>query len=68
MQFPIDLIYIDRSKRIKKVRSSVPPWRLSVCLSAHSILELPAGTIRSTMTQVGDTLEFSPVSLDEPTK
>jgi len=68
MQFPIDLVYIDRNKRIKKLRSSVPPWRLSVCLSAHSILELPAGTIRSTMTQVGDTLEFSPISLDEQTK
>jgi len=34
--------------------------RLSACLSAHSILELPAGTIRATQTQTGDSLEFSP--------
>jgi len=60
MQFPIDLVYIDRGKRVKKVRSKVPAWRLSACLSAHSILELPAGTIRCTLTQVGDILEFSP--------
>jgi len=60
MQFPIDLVYMDRKKRIKKLRSNVPPWRLSACLSAHSILELPAGTIKSTLTQVGDMLEFSP--------
>jgi uncharacterized membrane protein (UPF0127 family) len=59
MQFPIDLVYIDRKKRIKKLRSNVPPWRLSACLSAHSILELPAGTIQNTLTQVGDSLEFS---------
>ncbi len=60
MQFPIDLVYIDRNNRIRKVRESVPPWRLSVCLSAHSILELPAGTIRRTQTQRGDTLQILP--------
>ena len=60
MQFPIDLVYLDRGLRIKKVRSSVSPWRLSACLSAHSILELPAGTIRLSQSQPGDLLEFSP--------
>jgi hypothetical protein len=60
MQFPIDLVYIDRGKKVKKVRSNVGPWKMSACLSAHSILELPAGTIRSTQTQAGDQLEFSP--------
>jgi len=60
MQFPIDLVYLDRNNRIKKVRSGVPPWRLSACLSAHSILELPSGTIRESQTQTGDTLEFAP--------
>src|ERR1035441_5840327 len=55
MQFPIDLVYLDRERRIKKLRSEVPPWRISVCLTAHSILELPAGTICSTQTQAGDT-------------
>jgi hypothetical protein len=62
MRFPIDLVYLDRKNRIKKVRSTVGPWRLSACLSAHSVLELPAGTIRNTQTQPGDTLEFSPAS------
>ena len=35
-------------------------WRLSACLSAHSILELPAGTICESQSQPGDLLEFSP--------
>lgn len=60
MRFPIDLVYLDRKNKIKKVRSAVGPWRLSACLTAHSILELPAGTIRATHTQRGDQLEFSP--------
>jgi hypothetical protein len=59
MQFPIDLIYLDRNNRIKKLRSDVRPWRLSACFSAHSVLELASGTIRNTQTQPGDALEFS---------
>ena len=61
MRFPIDLVYLDRNKTVKKVRSAVPPWRLSACLSAHSVIELASGTIRSTETCPGDKLEFSPV-------
>jgi hypothetical protein len=63
MRFPIDLVYLDSKKRIRKIRGEVRPWRLSVCLSAHSVLELPSGTIRETRTEPGDTLEFSVVSL-----
>jgi hypothetical protein len=62
MKFSIDLVYLDKKLRIRKVRSSVPPWRVSACLSAHSVLELPAGTIRETQTSAGDTLEFSAAS------
>jgi hypothetical protein len=62
MRFPIDLVYLDRRNRVRKVRSAVGPWRMSACLSAHSILELPAGVILSSHTQKGDMLEFSPVS------
>ena len=62
MKFPLDLVYLDRDKKVKKARSHVGPWRLSACLSAHSILELPAGTVQSTQTQRGDQLEFSPSS------
>jgi len=65
MQFPIDLVYLDRKNRVKKVRERVPAWRISVCLSAHSILELPPGTIRATMTQPGDTVEFTPATGSE---
>jgi hypothetical protein len=59
MKFSIDLVYLDRNHRIKKLTNAVPPWRISACLTAHSILELPAGVIRSTHTQRGDLLEFS---------
>ncbi len=59
MRFPIDLVYLDRSHRVRKVRSAVPPWRMSACVSAHSVIELAAGTVAATRTACGDTLEFS---------
>lgn len=62
MRFPIDLIYLDRKKRVRKVKSGVPAWRLSACFSAHSVMELPAGAVRSSKTEPGDMLEFSPAA------
>jgi hypothetical protein len=62
MRFPIDLVYLDRKKNIRKLKSSVPAWRLSACLRAHSVIELPSGTIDQTQTRVGDILEFSPAT------
>lgn len=62
MKFAIDLVYVDKKKRVRKVRRAVPPWRLSACLSAHSILELPAGTIERTGTRPGDELSIEKLS------
>jgi hypothetical protein len=62
MRFAIDLVYLDRKNRIKKVASGVRPWRLSACLSAHSVLELPSGTIQNSKSRPGDFVEFSPAS------
>ena len=66
MKFPIDLVYVDKRRKVRKVRSRVPAWRLSACLSAHSIVELPAGSVEQTGTQVGDELVFD--RLDEQAK
>src|SRR3984893_15198315 len=69
MKFPIDLVYLDRDKKVKKVRSDVAPWRISSCLSAHSVLELGSGSIQKTRTKPGDLLEFSSAfsSSNDPT-
>lgn len=60
MRFPIDLVYLDRNLQVKKVRHSVGAWRMSACFSAHSVLELPAGTALDTRTQRGDRVEILP--------
>ena len=58
MKFAIDVVYLDRRHRVVKTRSAVRAGRISICLSAHSVLELPQGTIAATQTCRGDVLEL----------
>jgi uncharacterized membrane protein (UPF0127 family) len=62
MKFTIDVLYLDRKHRVKKIRPEMAPWRISGCLTAHSVLELPAGTITRTGTERGDQLEIKNLS------
>ncbi|HUY95684.1 MAG TPA: DUF192 domain-containing protein [Terracidiphilus sp.] len=58
MRFAIDLVYLDRGRRVLKVRHGVVPSRISGCFRAHSILELRPGTIAATSTEPGDQMQF----------
>lgn len=60
MRFAIDLVYMDRDGVVKKVRSRVPPGRLSACFSARSVIELAAGAVEATGTAVGDRIAIEP--------
>ena len=62
MKFAIDLVYLDGKRRVRKVRHAVPPWRISGCFAAHSVLELPAGAVAASSTQRGDQLLFETVA------
>jgi uncharacterized membrane protein (UPF0127 family) len=58
MKFPIDVLFLDRKRRVLKIRGSMPRWRMSACLRAHSVLELPSGAAAASETQAGDQLEL----------
>ncbi|MBM3735260.1 MAG: DUF192 domain-containing protein [Acidobacteria bacterium] len=58
MQFPIDVVYVNRKKRVVKTRPNMVRSRISLCLSAHSVVELPVGVIASSRTERGDELAF----------
>ena len=61
MRFPIDVVFIDRKMRVRRVYHRLAPFRLtSVVWSAKSVLELPAGSLAGTNTAVGDELQISP--------
>jgi|SRR5271165_1215014 len=58
MKFAIDVLFLDKKKRVLKIRHSMKQWRVAASLRAHSVLELPAGLSEETGTKVGDQLEF----------
>jgi uncharacterized membrane protein (UPF0127 family) len=59
MKFAIDVMYLSRQKTVLKLSRAVKPWRISACLRAHSVVELPPGTIESTSTTRGDQIEIT---------
>ena len=58
MKFAIDVVYLDRKKKVRKTRPNMVPRRISGCLLADSVLELPVGAIEASRTQPGDQLAF----------
>lgn len=43
LAYAIDVLYLDAQKNIIKRVDALGPNRMSVCWSAHSVVELPAG-------------------------
>jgi uncharacterized membrane protein (UPF0127 family) len=61
MRFPIDALFIDPENRIVHICEGIRPWRVSgVIRNSRCVLELPAGTVSSTGTAVGDLLDMQP--------
>ncbi len=58
MKFAIDVLFLNKKRKVLKVRKEMGRRRMALCLMAHSVLELPAGTIDATGTMAGDQLEF----------
>jgi hypothetical protein len=56
MKFTIDVLFLSKQKKVLKARAALKPWRVSACLTAHSVLELPEGRIAATGTRPGDEL------------
>ncbi len=59
MKFAIDVVYIDRNRKVRKAVRNLVPWRMSLCLPAHSVIELPVGVIDASGTEPGDQLEIA---------
>ncbi len=60
MSIPIDVVYVDRDHRVVGLDEGMAPWRMGrIYRNGDYVVELPAGTIAATGTQVGDTLQVS---------
>ena len=60
MRFPIDVAFLDRHLRVKRIYHRLPPYRWTrLVWRAQSVLELAGGVLARTGTEVGDDLQFS---------
>jgi len=58
MQFPIDVVFLDKEKRVVGLAKTLRPNRISrLYSSASSVIELPAGTVDAADTVTGDHIE-----------
>ena len=63
MRFPIDLVFLDKSDTVTKVREAMPPWRFDFT-NAAGVIEINPGAARASDIQPGDRLRFEPVDDD----
>ncbi len=58
MRICIDVIFVDRQRRIVGIHREVKPFRLAVCPAATDVIELGAGAIVGCDILIGDRLEL----------
>ncbi len=59
MKFIFDAVFLDKDLRVVHLMREMKPLRISkLVFSAHSVLEVPAGTIAQTATEIGDQFEM----------
>ena len=62
MRFPIDVVFVDRESKVRHIIPDMVPWRTSsIVRGSKFVVELPAGTVEKTTTQVGDEISLNKI-------
>jgi len=60
MAFPIDVAYLDGQNRVRHMYHGLRPFRIGkITWEVRSVLELPAGILKESRTEIGDVLQFT---------
>ena len=60
MRFAIDAVHLDRAGVVLRCVPDLQPWRIGpIVRHSHTVIELPAGTLARTGTEVGHRLQLS---------
>jgi uncharacterized membrane protein (UPF0127 family) len=61
MRFPIDALFLDKQQRVVRVYGRLGRWRVvPLVFRAHSVVELPAGTVEGLDLPAGEPLRVEP--------
>ena len=64
MRFPIDVVFLDRDRKVVRVVERLRPWRVASARRAAAALELPAGAAAAAGVRGGDVLVFEDVVVE----
>lgn len=60
MSIPLDVVFVDKENSICALHHAVAPWTpLLRCRQAKAVIELPAGTVEQTGTEIGDKIDLN---------
>lgn len=59
MNFPIDVVFLDRELRVTKISHDLLPWRVVNCFGSFATVELTGGRAGEINMEEGDSLEFN---------
>jgi len=59
MRFPIDVVYLDRDRKVIHLEEDLKPWRMAaIRAKATSVIEVPTGAIQESQTTLGDQIDI----------
>jgi len=62
MRYPIDLVFVDRSRRVTRIVPGLRPWRMVLRTGGgHDCIELAAGAAAESASEAGDELRLTPL-------
>ena len=62
MRFPIDVVFLDRDRKVVRVVRRLRPWRVAGARRAAAALELPAGAAAAAGVDEGDVLVLEDIA------
>ena len=62
MRFKLDVLYLDKQRRVKKIVRQMPAWRFSASRGAHETIEMQGGALDGSDIEVGDVFALTEVT------
>ncbi|WP_105199900.1 MULTISPECIES: DUF192 domain-containing protein [unclassified Pseudoalteromonas] len=59
MNYSIDVLYLDKEKRIVAIKRDLKPWKFSACSEAYNLIELLSGQVDYWGFKEGNIIEIS---------
>jgi uncharacterized membrane protein (UPF0127 family) len=57
MRFAIDVLFLDKKGKVRKIVRRMPAWRFAMSLGAHDTIEMAPGVLDDFDVRVGDPIE-----------